>query len=297
MTIASANKFDVHVADQAVGVRPETAIQLMRFTSDKETNNKDIQDVIDRDPNMAMRVLKLANSAFYGMRNRVVRIDRAISLLGGGTIAKLAASCSMDAAFKGIKIDAPGVTPDTPRKYATSVAFAADVVVQHFPSSLSVATRKLGAEAFVCGLIHDIGTVVQAKLHTKQFVEAVNSSIKTGLPLHMQERKFVGYDHAWIGQQLAEFWQLPKELIHGIGCHAEPLEADPEHQPLACVVHISSHLVRRAGVASFDGDTDTPMLEDAMNRLRIDPLSTEKMVVEVRQKIQAAGGDSGEATS
>ncbi len=292
MTTANAAQFDVHAADQAVGVRPETAIQLMRLASDKDVEHRDIQAVIDRDPNMAMRVLKLANSAFYGMRNRVVRIDRAIALLGGVTIAKLAASCSMDAAFNGINIDAPGITSETPRNYATAVAFAADVIVKHFPSSLSVATNKLGAEAFVCGLIHDIGTVVQAKLHPREFSDAVNASIKTGLPLHAQERRFIGYDHAWIGQQLAEFWQLPKELVFGIGCHAEPLEADTDHQLLACLVHVSSHLVRRANIASFDGDTDTPHLEEAMSRLRIDPRKADQIAAEIGEKINATATDS-----
>ncbi len=292
MTTANACEFDIHAADHAVGVRPETAIQLMRLASDKDVEHKDIESVIDRDPNMAIRVLKLANSAFYGMRNRVVRIDRAIALLGGTTIAKLAASCSMDAAFAGLKINAPGITPDTARNYATSVAFAADVIVRHFPSSLSVATRKLGAEAFICGLIHDIGTVVQVRLYTKKFVEAVNTSIKTGLPLHTQERRFIGFDHAWIGRQLAEFWQLPRELINGIGFHAEPLEADSDYQLLACVVHVSSHLVRRAGIASFDGDTDTPMLEEAMSRLRIDPRDADKIASEIARKLQATSKDS-----
>ena len=264
----------------------------MQLANDKETTTSEIERVIDRDPNMAMRVLKLANSAFYGMRNRVMRIDRAIALLGGPTIAKLAASCSMDGAFAGIRIDAPGITTDTPRNYATAVAFAVDVIVKHFPASLSVATRKLGSEAFVCGLIHDIGTVVQAKLYPRQFAQAVNASIKTGLPLHVQERRMIGLDHAWIGQQLAEFWQLPDELIQGIGFHTEPLNAESDHQPLACLVHVSAQLVRRSNIPSFDGDTDMAMLEDAMTRLRIDPRKTDQICIEIAETINASQADN-----
>jgi len=284
---AKTIELDVDAAEQAVGVRPETAIRLMQLAGDEDASPAQLQEVIDADPSMTMRTLKLANSAYYGMATRISRIDRAITMLGMATIAKLASSASMKSAFAGAKIAAPGITPDTPWRYSVSVAFATEVIVAECPVSSSVGSRKLSAEAFVTGLIHDIGTLVQAKLHTQPFAEAVTTSLKTGLPLVKMERRYVGIDHTEIGQKLATRWALPPTLINGIAFHHDPLSAEPDHRSLASVVHLAAHLTRRAGVRSFDGDTDTPFLEDAMRHLRIDPLRVDKLVTTIAGKLKS----------
>ncbi len=285
--LAKTIELDVDAAEQAVGVRPETAIRLMQLAADETASPAQLQEVIDADPSMTMRTLKLANSAYYGMATRISRVDRAITMLGMATIAKLASSTSMQSAFAGIKIVAPGITPDTPWRYSVSVAFATEIIVSQCPTSSSVGARKLSAEAFVTGLIHDIGTLVQAKLHTQPFAEAVNASLKTGLPLVKMERRHVGIDHAEIGHKLATRWALPPTLIDGIAFHHEPMSAEPANRSLACVVHLGAHLTRRAGVRSFDGDTDTPFLEDAMRHLRIDPLRLDKLVSKISGRLKS----------
>lgn len=270
-----------------MGVRPETAMSLMQLAGDPTSTAEAVVAVIDADPSMAMRTLKLANSALYGMRNRIARIDRATTMLGIGTIAKLASSCSVETALRNVSVDAPGIEKDTLWQYSMSVALATEVIVAECPTASSVAMRRLSAESFVTGLIHDVGTLVQAKLSGEQFAAAVKASQKTGLPLILQERKLVGIDHAEIGKRLATHWSLPDNLIHGIACHHEPMAADPEHRSLACVVYTASQLVRRAGVMSYDGDTDAPDLEAALEHLRIDSRRIDKLVRAIAERLKA----------
>lgn len=278
---------DIEAADRAAGVRPETAMRLMQLAGDPTSKAEDVVAVIDADPSMAMRTLKLANSALYGMPHRIARIVRATAMLGIGTIAKLASSCSVETALRNIRVEAPGIEKDTLWRYSLSVALATEVVVAECPPAKTVAMRRLGAESFVTGLIHDIGVLVQAKLSGEQFAAAVQASQKTGLPLISQERKLIGIDHAEIGKRLATHWSLPDNLIEGIACHHEPMAADPEHRSLACVVYAASQLVRRAGVVSYDGDTDTPSLDAALEHLRIDTRRIDKLARAIGERLKA----------
>lgn len=278
--------FDVEAADRAIGVRPETAVRLMQLAKDETSSAAQVEKIIDADPSMTMRTLKLANSALYGMRNRIARIDRAVAMLGVGTVAKLAASCSLEAAFHGIKINAPGVTADTPWRYSLSVALATEMVVREFPSSASVAARRLGAEAFVAGLIHDVGILVQAKLAPEALGAAINASLSNGMPLVMMERRHSGIDHAEIGRRLAVHWSLPPELVNGIGWHHEPFKAEADYRMLACVIHVAGHLVRRAGVPCYDGDTDAASFDKALEHLRIDPRRADKLTAATVERLK-----------
>lgn len=278
--------FDVNAADRAIGVRPATAVQLMRLATDDSATAEQIQQVIDADPSMALRTLRLANSAAYGLSNKVSRIERAVALLGRMTIAKLASSASVEGAFGGFKIAAPGITGDTPWRYAVCVGFATEVVIGECHTMSSVAQRKLAAEAFVAGLIHDIGTLVQAKMSQEKFNQAVTGSLKSGVPLVSHERRLIGIDHAQIGERLAVHWSLPPELAGAIGLHHDPLSAKPEHRTLTCIIHVAAQLVRKAGVAALDGDTDMPQLGPAMEQLRLDPRKTDRLVQAIADRVK-----------
>ncbi len=279
-------QFDIEAAADALGARPETPVRLMQLAMDEETTTQQLEEVVNADPATAMRTLKLANSAFYGMSHRVSRMDRAITMLGCSTIAKLAATCSVESAFAGMNIDAPGITSTTAWRYGVAVAFAGEVIVRECPTSNSVAIRRLSAEAFVTGLIHDIGMVVEAKLWPAEFTAAVNASLKSGVPLVKHEQRQLGTDHAEIGRRLAEHWQLPAELINGIAFHHDPLAAEPDYRSLACVIHVAAQTVRLAGSASFDGDADTPLLADALTHLHIDPRRIDTLVNAVRDRVK-----------
>jgi len=88
-TGAVSDKLDIRQAADAVGVRPETTLRLMQLARDENAHARDLEQIIDADPSMAIRTLKLANSAFYGMRSRVARLDRAITMLGVTTWAQM----------------------------------------------------------------------------------------------------------------------------------------------------------------------------------------------------------------
>ncbi len=278
---------DLEAAAEAVGGRPETAIRLMQLAGDDDSTAGQIQEVVDADPSIAMRTLKLANSAFYGLPSRIARIDRAVTMLGCATIARLATTASVSATMRRVQIDAPGIQPDTLWRFSASVAFCTETIIAECHGLSSVAQRKLGAETFALGLIHEVGILVQSKLSPPQFTEAVRASLKSGVPLIRHERRLVGIDHADIGMRLARHWNLPAELAAGIGFHHDPLAAESEHKTLACIVHIAMQLARKAGVQSFDGDTDMPELERAMDHVHLDARRVDKLVALIKTKLNS----------
>jgi HD-like signal output (HDOD) protein len=286
MAATSEKSFDVVAAAESIGVRPETALQLMQLTNDEDATIEQLQEVIDADPIMATRTLKLANSPFYGMSSRIARIDRAITMLGRATIAKLAASASIASAFKSVKIDVPGIGKDTAWQYSVAVAFATDNVVNECGHLVTVARNRLAADGFITGLIHDIGLLVQAKHSPAEFGEAVSASQKSGVPLIVHERRLIGLDHAEIGRQLADHWKLPEHLTQGIAYHHDPLAAESDYRDLACVVHAAAQLVRRADVPSLDGDTDMEHLCPALEHLHIDTRRLDLLAADIGERVK-----------
>lgn len=285
-TTTAGTDFDVSAAADSLGVRPETALRIMQLTADPSASTTAIVEVVDADPTLAARTLKLANSSFYGMSHRIGRIDRAVAMLGQAAVAKLAASASISSAFQSIHIDAPGIGKNTPWRYSVSVAYATETVVHECHGMTTVACNKLLADSFVIGLIHDIGTMVQAKRDPQAFGEAVSASLQSGVPLVVHERRLMGIDHADIGARLALHWKLPPEMAQGIGHHNDPLAADADFRTITCVVHSAAQLVRRAGVPSLDGDADMEHLAAAMDHLRIDTRNTDKLVDAIKTRVE-----------
>lgn len=283
----ATGRVDMAAAEEALGVRPDTAVRLIQLVTDERASAVDLQRVIEMDSGMTTRLLKLANSAMYGMRSKIVKVDRAVAMLGAVTVSRLAMSVSMSKAFQGIQT-IEGITPAMVWKYSASVALATEVILARSGLPDNVGTRKLGGEAFVVGMIHEIGTVVLAKLQGPVFAEAVRGSKNGGVPLYKREQAILGTDHATLGRELAERWTLPECLREGIGFHHEPFQADREYQPLASVVYMASQLVRRAGVDCYDGEADPLHFEQSLERLQIEPGYDGVILNEIRDKLSAA---------
>ena len=278
--------FDVSAAADSLGVRPQTALRIMQLAGDESACTAQFVEAVDADPTLAARTLKLANSSFYGMSHRIGRIDRAVVMLGQAGVAKLAASASIASAFQSINIDAPGIDRNTPWRYSIAVAFATEIIVNECRGLATVARNKLLADSFVAGLIHDIGIMVQAKRDPQKFGESVSASLQSGVSLVVHERRLMDMDHAYIGERLALHWKLPPELTQGIGYHHQPLAADTDFRMIACVIHTTAQLVRRAGVPCLDGDADMEHLGAAMDHLRIETQSADKLVDAIKTRVE-----------
>ena len=206
---------------------PAVALKVNKLMEDIDVSVSQVSGLIERDPPIAMKILKLVNSAFYGCRSSVSSLPRAIMLLGFNTVRNAILSVSVIKAFAGAgKLD--GFNPENFWKHSIAVA----VVAKHLAGLTQLEAPDNG---FVGGLVHDIGKVILAQTFKDLFDKVWAVSRAENLSFNEAEKKVIPVDHAKIGSHLAKKWALPQELVDVIRCHHVVREAVANYHLLAIV--------------------------------------------------------------
>jgi len=191
---------------------PKSVQQIVLLTSDNSTSAKDIVKVIEADPVMIIKILKIINSPFYGLGQKTTSLQRAVVHIGLNTIKNLALS-----------IAAIGVL-----KPMNKAQFNARNFLLHSLTTASIC-RMLAerlevplietSDFFVAGLLHDFGKIVFAEYAPVSFKLALEKSNEQKIALNITEKEFLGINHAQAGKLLAEHWELDDQIISAIEHH------------------------------------------------------------------------------
>ncbi len=203
---------------------PKSVQKILELTRDVNSTPKDLVDVIDKDPVVTVKILKVVNSAYYSLPKQITSIGHAVVYLGFNTIKNLALS-----------IAAIGMLPkenesgfDVQQYLLHSLATAGIAKV--------LATRVDDADpmdCFIAGLLHDFGKVVFAQMMPQEFKAALETSRSNGSSLHDALKKEIGADHVIVGAMLVEKWRFAPHLIETIR-HQHPSDFK-DTDMIACV--------------------------------------------------------------
>ena len=189
---------------------PSTVVELLFLLDEPTGCAEDVKKIIERDPAMTANVLKLGNSAFYGVRRDITSVRDALVLLGNRCVAALSFATGI----------APVMRRDLTGYGLTRNEFWNHSLISGAASSEAVRQAgepQLCSEAFTAGLVHDIGMlVIDPWLHQNGIV-LVPEGPKFGVC--RQEQRELGFDHCQAGALLAENWGFPQSLIEPIGRH------------------------------------------------------------------------------
>ncbi len=201
---------------------PKSVHRVIELTNDLNCAPKDLVQVIEHDPVITMKMLKLVNSAFFALSKSVTSVRHAVVYLGLNTVKNLALSIA--------------TVQCLPSK--NTAEFNSNDFLLHSLTTASIAQRIgkefLGSgdtsDLFVTGLLHDFGKVVLAQFMSEDFGKAIIMAKEKGISLHEAEMELIGADHTTIGAMLAEKWELPKELTECIRNHhnADAIDASPD---------------------------------------------------------------------
>ncbi|MCX7192478.1 MAG: HDOD domain-containing protein [Proteobacteria bacterium] len=205
---------------------PAIVQELIASFNDADLDTVLLANKIEHDQGLSARVLRVANSSFYGLSRKVGSVQDALVVLGFECVRSMALSAGMVHAFP----SSPDSSFDRQAYWQRSFRVAA------IAKALSRELRQGKELAFTAGMFHDIGLLVLDLCIPQQFSKLLQQQADSGLSLIELERSELGFDHVEIGAELIRLWNFPSEIEQVVRYWRQPeLQADP----LAGIVHIS----------------------------------------------------------
>ncbi len=212
---------------------PEVIIRIMELIEDEDVSVNRIAEAVEQDPSLAASVLKIVNSPFYGLSNRITSIRHAVVLLGFRAVRNLAMSAALIRTFGGGREDG---RIGRQRLWRHSVACA---VGARLLAGLTRAWEP--EEAFLAGLMHSMGIVVLEQCFHEEYLRVLDKAEVDGVPFRQAQLAVFGCTDAEVGGRLAGKWNFPASVVDAISRQYDPLLA--EGAPLlAAIVHLADRM-------------------------------------------------------
>lgn len=251
---------EVATAIERLPPLPAVATRILEMVGSDSASARDLEDLVRLDPVISARLLKLVNSPFYGLSNKVSSIAQAVTMVGFGGIKSLVVACSMSEMLH-TEMSAYGFTANGPWKNGLACGAMA--------KAIAIETGVVGDTTevyFLGGLMRDIGLLITGPELTRRGKKLLPS---TDERLAERERTCIGVDHVGVGLRLAEKWRLPPAITACIGeHHAPPGSWSPAHVGIVASVRLAERLAftSRIGMAAdhpFETKIDPTLIKAA----------------------------------
>ena len=251
--------------------------EIETVLADSRSSLADLGEVIEKDPDLTARLLKLGNSAFFGFAQRLETVSEAMRLIGIQQVIDLITASMVVEAFEGIAPE--HVNMESFWKHSLACGIGA--------RSLAVARQLPRAEKFFfAGLLHDLGRLVLFSRAPEQAGQIFALYQSRRMLLRDAEREVLGFDHAQIGGELIRGWQYPANLVHAVACHHAPMSAGC-FQLDSSVVHLADYLVHAMQVGNSGERFVPPLSTPAWDRVGLTPDALESVMDSIDQQIAA----------
>lgn len=250
---------------------PTVFLKINEVINDPCSSAADLGKVIEKDQALTTRLLRLANSAFYGLPGKVDTVSRAVALIGFKQLQELVLAMSVRSLFTGFgQNSAINMRSFWAHSIACGIACKTLAILRGMRSPESF---------FVAGFLHDFGRLIMLEQFPQQCSEIYEAAREQGRLLYEVEQEVFGFTHADVGGELVNCWRMPGVLAEAIKYHHRP-EGAREFPLLAAMVHIAN-ILAHAGHFGMSGDHLVPpmstdawksaslkvsMLEPAMNK-------------------------------
>jgi putative nucleotidyltransferase with HDIG domain len=272
-------KTDIRELVQGTGdllTLPDVFIRINQLLESPSSTTDDIAQAVSQDPAFTVRLLRVANSSFYGFSSAIDTVSKAVAVIGTSQIRNLALSTAVASSFSGL-----------PNKLVSMENFWRHSLYCGLAArKLARLAGKCDAEAvFTAGLLHDIGELIIFNRLPEQAKDALMLVLDSAdeLSMHQAEQQTLGFDHAQAGGELALQWKLPALLEECIAFHHDIHSAKRYPREIA-LVHIANILALMAEVKTLDPADVAPI--DAQAWV-ISGLSAATVIAEVVGEIQA----------
>ena len=267
-------------ASQDLPTIPKVATRVIEAIDDPDSSVDDIRTLIEQDPALTARVMKISNSSLYSFATEIRSLDQALALLGSRTVRNLVMAVAMREAYSEF-----GELEQLLWAHSSAAG----------PVCAALA-RKVGQvdpdEAFTLGLLHDIGKAALANSHRAEYEGVLRRVTEENLRFIDAERDLFGFDHAELGAHVAERWALPAAIVSVIRHHhdADSLDRLPAPlQRMTALVSVTTACLSRLGSgrpAAIEGLDPSKMA--AWKRLGLNDGDLDDLLAICAERIEAA---------
>ena len=226
-------------------VLPEIINKIISLTDDPDSTAQDMEKAILRDQVLTTKILRLANSAYYGYARKISTVSQATVLLGFQAIKSIALASTVS---QYLTSELKGYSLEKNELWTQSQTCA--IISRYIAKQIKYPNPE---EAYIAGLLRDIGKTILNQHMEKEYSEVLAKIEKDNMSFLEAEKEILGFDHAEIGGKVAEKWNLPKALVDSIGHHHTP-ENSNINQLLVSIVHVADAITMMMGVGlGLDG--------------------------------------------
>ena len=254
---------------------PQSSQRIMALINNPASRASDVGEEIAMDPSLTAKVLRLVNSAFYGLQTAVTTVSQAIIYLGFNTIKNLALT---SVTFDALKL---GVTNKERFHQLMCHSIAAGFAAELLSRKLEI---NDGNELFTFGILHDLGKIVSLNHFTELFERIVTLAEEDRIAYFEAEQRLSDFDHTEIAEILFRKWTLPALLRGSIRAHHNIAAADIVHRRNGAILACADHIAHRAGIGSGFCFGDHELPDGVRSTLLIDEQAITHAVAELRDK-------------
>ncbi|MEE4243299.1 MAG: HDOD domain-containing protein [Desulfopila sp.] len=227
---------------------PHVVTRLSVLINDEESTMKDFEDVIKMDPTLVVRLLRLVNSPYYGLAQKVDSISRAVAFIGMKNLYSLAVTDALKNIFTSTDNDSSIYSRKQLWMHCAAVSICSKVLAERL-------FGINGEDAYLCGILHDFGIIVEEQVAPQAFLKACETyDRKTSIDAF--ERELLGTDHCEIGYLLTKEWQMAEDIQVAIRDHHLLLE-EVVPESLTGIIQLAEYLTAQLGYTALQGATVT----------------------------------------
>lgn len=262
----------------ALGPDRESVPRLLAALCDAATDARTIAQLVGRDPSISARVLRVANSPYYGQTRTVATIDRACLLLGTDAVRGIAAAACLDRTMS--RTAEGSIRASALMDHSLATAVAAEALARDLHP-------RCAGEAFIGGLLHNLGVPIQLRIDPQGV--AAMSALAHGAPdldIRALEARCASIGHEECAALVFEAWGLPQALVDAARHHHDPFTAQTPYCELAGIEHLAARIALASGHAFGLESAPRDPPDEAMQRLGFEPGRLDALVAEVPRRTQ-----------
>jgi putative nucleotidyltransferase with HDIG domain len=257
---------------------PDVALKLVKLTASLDTDISEIIRLVEKDQSITAKVLRMCNSSFYGLSQRVFSVQQAVVLLGYNTLYKIVLTVATSNFFKN-GASGYGLTQQELWRHSVATAIASETLAQKFD-------RQKAQNAYVGGLLHDIGKVL-ISMYIQEDIQKILDLTEQGKTFIEAEQEILGMDHAMIAGKLARKWKFPEPLVESVKYHHEPHLAVSD-KDLCAFTHLGNVVTGTIGIGIGVDSFKNAVSEQVTKTYPLDEAELEEIVLITQQRVQEA---------